>query len=100
MHAKEIEKLKSLHAKKGLRLDTDSGFQGTIYGEDGRARTPVDNIIAALEETLVKDTRIAELEAALREMVYFDESTVTWRCGQHGDHDMTDIVGHVLTVKK
>jgi hypothetical protein len=44
--------------------------------------------------------RIAELEAALRKIVYFDSHTVTWRCGYHGDQDVTDEVGHVLTVSK
>lgn len=44
--------------------------------------------------------RIAELEAALRTMVYFDDTTVTWRCAQICDNNMTDVVGDVLTVQK
>lgn len=44
--------------------------------------------------------RIAELEAALREMVYFDESSATWHCAIREDYNVHDIVSHVLTVNK
>lgn len=57
-------------------------------------------MLCATEKAPRMRERIAELEAALRKIVYFDSHTVTWRCGYHGDQDVTDEVGHVLTVSK
>jgi hypothetical protein len=44
--------------------------------------------------------RIAELEAALRQLVYFDRETQRWHCGRHADADVTSVVAHVFPDKK
>ena len=75
MSRDEIEKLRQIHATKGLRLDTARGLSGTIYGADGSVTAPVTALIDECERSFDKDAeiirltaRIAELEKALRDV--------------------------------
>jgi len=76
MNRDEIEKLRQIHALKGLRLDTASGLSGTIYDADGSATAPVTALLDECERSFDKDAeitrltaRIAELEKALKPFV-------------------------------
>ncbi len=51
----------------------------------------VSAAIAYIDEQRV---RIAELEGALRQLVYYDAGK--WWTGKHGDANVTDIVGRVI----